>query len=77
MTKKEIKELDNSCEVCVCMNISLGEIRTAIEDGDNTIDKLMESTDAGTACEQCQTIELDKDEDKELHLDEILDSIKS
>ncbi|MFK5975313.1 MAG: (2Fe-2S)-binding protein [Sulfurovum sp.] len=77
MTKEEIKELDNDCEVCVCMNLSLGEIKTAIEEGNNTIEALMDSTEAGTVCELCQSVAIDEDEDREIHLDEILDSMKS
>ena len=76
MTKDEIKALDLDYEVCLCMNITLGEIITAIKDGEDTVEKLMDSTEAGTACELCQSCSIDEDEDRELHLDEILNTYK-
>jgi len=77
MTKEEIEALDDSFDVCLCMNITLGEIRDAIKDGSDTIEKLIETTEAGSICELCQSLSIDEDEDREIHLDEILSSMKS
>jgi len=77
MTKEEIEALDDSFDVCLCMNITLGEIRDAIKDGSDTIEKLIETTEAGSICELCQSLSIDEDEDREIHLDEIISSRKS
>jgi len=74
MTKDEIYALDADHKVCLCMGVELGEILEAIKAGNKTIEALMESTDAGTACELCQSRVIDEDEERELHLDEILES---
>jgi len=76
MTHEEIKALDNDFEVCLCMNVTLGEIFTAIKEGHDTIEKLMDKTDVGTVCELCQSREIDEDEERKLHLDEILEFVK-
>lgn len=76
MTKEKFKALDNDFEVCLCNGVALGEILTAIKNGHNTIEALMEETDAGTTCELCQSREIDEDEERELHLDEILEFSK-
>ncbi|HHH19712.1 MAG TPA: (2Fe-2S)-binding protein [Campylobacterales bacterium] len=77
MTYKELKALDDDYEVCHCMGVTLGEILKAIEEGNDTLEALMEATDAGTACELCQSKEIDEDEDREVHLDEILEFVKN
>lgn len=77
MTKEEIAKLDDDYEVCQCMAITLGEIKEAIKSGATTLDAVMESTEAGTVCELCQSREMDEDEDREVHLDEILSSMQS
>jgi bacterioferritin-associated ferredoxin len=59
------------------MAISLGEIIEAIKGGATTVEELMESTEAGTVCELCQSREMDEDEDRELHLDEIISYLQS
>lgn len=76
MTKKEINELDDDCKVCLCMNTTLEEIKTAISEGNDTIEALMDSTEAGTICELCQSLSIDKGRDREFHLDEILSALK-
>ena len=76
MTIEEIKALDGNCEVCLCMDILLQEIRDEISKGNDTLEKLMDSTEVGTVCELCQSIEIDEDEDREIHLDEILASME-
>lgn len=73
MTKDEICALDANHKVCLCMGVELGEILEAINAGSNTIETLMEHTDAGTACELCQSRVIDEDEEREVHLDEILE----
>ena len=72
MTEEEFKAFDEDFEVCLCNGVTLGEILTSIKNGNNTIEALMDDTDAGTTCEECQSREKDEDGDKELHLDEIL-----
>ena len=76
MTQEEFKALDEDFEVCLCNGITLGEILTAIKNGHITIEALMQETDAGTTCELCQSREIDEDNEKELHLDEILEFSK-
>jgi NAD(P)H-nitrite reductase large subunit len=72
MTYEEFKELDHTMDVCICNGVTLGEILSAIKEGHNTIEALMEATDAGTACELCQSKEIDESDEREIHLDEIL-----
>ena len=76
MTKEEFAKFDKDYEVCACMEVSLQEIQTAIKNGCDTVEKIMDETDAGTVCELCQNKDTDVDEDKELHLDEILEFSK-
>ncbi|MFT7824107.1 MAG: (2Fe-2S)-binding protein [Sulfurimonas sp.] len=77
MTNEEIAKFEDDYEVCQCMGITLGEIKEAIRGGATTMEALMESTEAGTVCELCQSREIDKDGDRELHLDEILSYMQS
>lgn len=77
MTNEEIAELGDDFEVCRCMDVTLGEIIAAIKNGSTTVEAIMESTDAGTVCELCQSCEIDEDEDRELHLDEIIAYVQS
>lgn len=77
MTHEEIAQLGNDFEVCRCMDITLGEIIQAIKDGNDTIEALKESIDAGTACEMCQSPQMDEDEQREVHLDEIIAYVKA
>ena len=63
--------------VCECFDVTLGTLLDAIKAGHNTVDALMDETDAGTACELCQSREIDEDGDRELHLDEILEYAKA
>jgi len=76
MTQKEFNKLDENYEVCLCVGVSLGEIKTVIENGAITLEKIMQETEAGTRCEMCQSKKTDEDSDKELHLDEILEFMK-
>jgi NAD(P)H-nitrite reductase large subunit len=54
-----ITDFDDDFEVCSCNGVTLGELKEAIKNGHTTIDDLMSETDAGTACELCQSIEAD------------------
>ena len=63
-----------SYKVCTCKNVTLGEIIHAIkEQGANSVEKIGEITDAGTACGCCRSNEDDFGDPKmELYLDQIL-----
>ena len=77
MTVEEFEKFDLDHTVCDCFDVSLGTLLDAIKAGHNTLDTLMDETDAGTACELCQSCEKDEDGDRELHLDEILEYVKT
>ena len=72
MTIEEFEKFGLDHNVCECFDVTLGELLDAIKAGHNTMEDLMNETDAGTACELCQSCEIDEDGDRELHLDEIL-----
>ena len=72
MTIEEFKKFDLDYNVCECFDVTLGELLDTIKAGHNTLEALMEKTDAGTACELCQSCEIDENGDRALHLDEIL-----
>ena len=71
-----LKDFEDDYEVCSCMSISLKEIVDAIKEYDlTTVEGIMDKTEAGTACEQCQSAEKSEG-NKELHLDEILKEVR-
>lgn len=70
--KEEIKALAKQEVVCLCMDVNMGELIASIKEGNSSLDTLMEDTDAGTACQLCQSCELDEDGEREIHLDEVL-----
>ena len=72
MTLEEFKKFDLDHTVCECFDVTLGELLKAIKNGNNTLEALMDETDAGTGCELCRSSEIDEDGDRELHLEEIL-----
>ena len=76
MTIEKFEKFDLDYTVCECFDVTLGELLEAIKGGHNTMEALMDETDAGTACELCQSCEIDEDGDRELHLDEILEYAK-
>jgi NAD(P)H-nitrite reductase large subunit len=76
MTIEKFEKFDLKYNVCECFDVTLGELLDVINAGHNTMDALMDETDAGTACELCQSCEIDEDQDRELHMDEILAYIK-
>ncbi len=70
-----LKDFEDDYEVCSCMSISLKEIVDAIKEHNlTTVEGIMDKTEAGTACEQCQSIKKSEG-NKELHLDEILKEV--
>ena len=77
MKNEEIEVLVDDYDVCLCNGVTLGDIMTAIKAGHTTLDSLMDETNAGTACELCQTTVIDEENERELHLDEILEFAKS
>ncbi len=76
MTTEEFEKFDKDFVVCECMDVTLGTLLDAVKAGHNTLDALMDETDAGTACGLCQSVEEDDGGDRELHLDEILEYAK-
>lgn len=76
MTIEEFEKFDLDHIVCHCYDVTLGSLIEAVKAGHNTIDALMQELDAGSACELCQSKEIDEDGDRELHLEEILDYLK-
>jgi len=77
MTIEEFEKVDKDFIVCECFDVTLGTLMETIKAGHNTLEALMDETDAGTACELCQSCEADVDEDRELHLTEILEYVKA
>ena len=74
---EKFEKYDRDFIVCECFDVTLGTLLDAIKAGHNTMETLMNETDAGTACELCQSKEVDEDGDRELHLSEILDYVKT
>ncbi len=73
MTVEEIDQLGLGYVVCDCYEVTLGDILEAIENGYTTIEGLIHETHASYGCELCQSRKIDKNGDRELHLDEILE----
>ena len=73
MTLEEFKKFDLDHTVCECFEVTLGELLEAIKAGHNTLESLMDETDAGTGCELCRSSEIDEDGERKLHLEEILE----
>ncbi|WP_456391538.1 (2Fe-2S)-binding protein [Nitratifractor sp.] len=67
-----IQEVEDIYVVCECMDVTYGEILQAIREGNCDLDSLMDATDAGTACGKCKSRQEDPDEERAIHLDEIL-----
>ncbi len=74
---KTIQEVEDIYVVCECMDVTYGEILQAIREGNCDLDSLMDATDAGTACGKCKSREEDPDEERAIHLDEILAMAKA
>jgi bacterioferritin-associated ferredoxin len=77
MTIEDFEKFDLDYNVCECFDVTLGTLLDAIKAGNNTLEELMDETDAGTACELCQSCSIDEDGDRELHIEEILEYVKS
>ncbi|RUM61831.1 MAG: (2Fe-2S)-binding protein [Persephonella sp.] len=65
-----------STEVCFCMGITLEEIMDAIKNGACDLETIMEKTDVGTVCGLCKSPEEDTNNEREIHLTEILEQAK-
>ncbi len=77
MTVEEIDNLNLGYMVCDCYEVTLGDIFEAIDRGHRSIEALIHETHASYGCELCQSREIDKKGDRELHLDEILAYVES
>ena len=60
MTQDEFNKFDKDFEVCSCMGVTLEEIQLAIKNGCDSVEAIMDETDAGTACECCLEADCDK-----------------
>ena len=76
MTMEEIGNLKSDYIVCKCYEVTFGDILEAIENGHNTIEAIVHETLASYGCELCQSRMIDKNKDREVHLDEILEYTK-
>ncbi len=45
--------MDNEEVVCSCMNVTVGMIKDAIDNGARTFEEVQEATSAGTVCGIC------------------------
>ncbi|MCH9739536.1 MAG: (2Fe-2S)-binding protein [Epsilonproteobacteria bacterium] len=77
MTIEELEKLKSDYVVCECYEVSFGDIIEAIENGYDTIEALIYETKASYGCERCQSKTSDQNEDREVHLDEIIAYAKS
>ena len=77
MTIEAFEKFDLDYIVCDCFDVTLETLLEAIKAGHDTLETLMDETDAGTACELCLSCAVDEDGDRELHLDEILEYLKA
>ncbi|MET1254053.1 FAD-dependent oxidoreductase [Aliikangiella maris] len=50
----QVKNLPDSYVVCLCSNVTIGELNAAIKSGCRTIEALGEKTKAGTVCGSCK-----------------------
>ncbi len=46
-------DLDMEKVICPCLDISIGDIKQAVDGGANSLEKVQEETSAGTICEAC------------------------
>jgi len=51
---KEDTNMDMEETVCFCGNVTVGEIKAAVEAGATTVEAVGEATGAGTHCGGCQ-----------------------
>lgn len=56
-TEEELKEIETLIKnACKCKNVSIETIVQAVKDGNDTIEKVVEVTKAGSACGRCAGI---------------------
>jgi len=69
------KKFHNSCVVCTCRNVTLGEIVHAIKElGAKDLESIEKLTEAGNSCGSCKSPEHDVGEEKmELYISQILE----
>lgn len=77
MNPTEIEALSLDYMVCHCYEVSLGDIIEAIHNGYDTQEAIIYETKAGYGCERCQSSVSDANGDRELHIDEIINFVKS
>ena len=77
MIYEEIKEYELNYIVCQCYEVTFGDIIEAIENGYDTQEAIIYETKAGYGCERCQSQLSDANNDRELHIETIIDYVKS
>lgn len=45
--------MDDSKIICSCLDLTVKDVKTAIENGSTTVDEIMEVTQAGSICGDC------------------------
>ena len=56
-SNEELKEIETLLQnVCKCKNVSVKEVVNAVKNGADTVEKVSESTGAGTVCGRCKSI---------------------
>lgn len=54
---EELKEIEALLKnACKCKNVSIEEVLNAVKNGADTVEKVVETTKAGSACGRCKTI---------------------
>ena len=72
----DYKKLENGCTVCVCVGVNVGQIRIAVVEGAETVEKVMNQTGAGTRCKLCQGADVDSSGKRDYYIDEVIKSEK-
>ena len=68
----QLSSIDELYVVCECANVTYKEIIDAIKAGKCDMDSLMNATNAGMGCKKCRSKENDPEDERAIHLDEIL-----
>lgn len=68
--KKQLNDLNQT--VCLCLNISVGDIQKAIDEGDTTLEDLIETTNAGIVCMRCQSKGKDLRGYRKIYIEDVL-----
>ena len=77
MTTEELEKLNVDYMVCHCYEVNLGDIVEAIHNGYDTQEAIIYETKAGYGCERCQSSLSDANDDRDIHIDEIINYVKS